>query len=76
LDPAHGPLLLPIALSALDWLSSGDRPRLHRCANPRCVLLFYDTTRSATRRWCSLGCMDRARSARRYRQAKGKVLDT
>jgi predicted RNA-binding Zn ribbon-like protein len=76
LDPAYGPLLLPIALSALAWLTAGDRRRLHRCANQRCVLLFYDTTRSATRRWCSVGCMDRARSARRYRQAKGEVLDT
>ena len=74
LDHAHGPLLLPIALSALAWLTAGNRRRLHRCANPRCVLLFYDTTRSATRRWCSMGCMDRARSARRYRQAKGEVL--
>jgi predicted RNA-binding Zn ribbon-like protein len=73
-DHAHGPLLLPIALSAVDWLTAGDRRRLHRCANPRCVLLFYDTTRSATRRWCSVGCMDRARSARRYRQGKGEAL--
>src|SRR5574341_14908 len=37
LDPAHGPLLLPIALSALTWLTAGDRRRLHRCANQRCV---------------------------------------
>ncbi len=59
-----------IALSALRLVQEGDHQRLHRCSNDRCVLLFYDTTRSATRRWCSLGCMDRARSALRYRSAK------
>jgi predicted RNA-binding Zn ribbon-like protein len=63
-------LLFPIALSAVTWLATGDRQRLHRCANERCVLLFYDTTKSATRRWCSIGCMDRARSSQRYQQAK------
>ena len=63
-------LLLSIALSALRFISEGDRKRLHLCSNERCILLFYDTTRSATRRWCSLGCLERARSIQRYRQAK------
>jgi predicted RNA-binding Zn ribbon-like protein len=65
-DPMH----FAIALSALRLVRDGERQRLHRCSNERCVLLFYDTTKSATRRWCSLGCMDRARSAKRYRAAK------
>jgi predicted RNA-binding Zn ribbon-like protein len=65
-----GGILLPIALSAVAWFTTGDRQRLHRCANERCILLFYDTTKSATRRWCSTGCMDRARSAQRYQQVK------
>lgn len=69
-EDAHGGILLPIAVSALTWLSTGDRQRLHRCGNERCILFFYDTTKSATRRWCSLGCMDRARSAQRYQRAK------
>jgi predicted RNA-binding Zn ribbon-like protein len=69
-DPRKGPILVPIALSALDLIQTGERKRLHECENDRCILFFYDTTKSATRRWCSLGCMDRARSSRRYRQAK------
>ena len=64
------PMHVAIALSALRLVRDGERQRLHRCSNERCVLLFYDTTKSATRRWCSLGCMDRARSAKRYRAAK------
>lgn len=65
-----GHILFPIALSVVTWLNTGDRGRLHRCANERCVLLFYDTTKSATRRWCSITCMDRARSALRYQRLK------
>ena len=69
-QPGADSMLFAIALSALRLVRDGERQRLHRCSNERCVLLFYDTTKSATRRWCSLGCMDRARSAKRYRAAK------
>jgi len=60
--------LLPVALSARELLLGRDPARLHRCGNDRCILFFYDTTKSATRRWCSVTCMDRARSAKRYRE--------
>lgn len=63
-------MLLPIARSALGLLTEQEASRLHRCANERCVLLFYDTTKSGTRRWCSTGCMNRARSSRRYRERR------
>jgi predicted RNA-binding Zn ribbon-like protein len=69
-QPGADAMLFAIALSALRLVRDGEQQRLHRCSNDRCVLLFYDTTKSATRRWCSLGCMDRARSAKRYRAAK------
>jgi predicted RNA-binding Zn ribbon-like protein len=69
-QPGADPMQFAVALSALRLVRDGERQRLHRCNNERCVLLFYDTTKSATRRWCSLGCMDRARSAKRYRAAK------
>jgi predicted RNA-binding Zn ribbon-like protein len=66
---AGGPadaVLFAIAQSALVYLATGDISRLHRCGNPRCILYFADSTKSATRRWCSNGCMNRARSAQRY----------
>lgn len=69
-DAGADELLLPIARSAMALLTESDLSRLHRCANERCVLLFYDTTKSATRRWCSTGCMNRARSSRRYRERR------
>jgi predicted RNA-binding Zn ribbon-like protein len=69
-DTQTGPVLLPIALSALRLLTGSDWQRLHKCKNDRCVLYFYDTTKSATRQWCSLGCMNRHRSIQHYRAAK------
>jgi predicted RNA-binding Zn ribbon-like protein len=44
-----------------------DRPdRIKNCANPDCVLWFADTTRSGTRRWCSMtgGCGSRLKARR------------
>jgi len=63
-------VLLSIALSALRLLTQGERTRLRKCKNERCIGVFYDTARSATRHWCTLECMNRARSVQHYRQAK------
>ncbi|MCI0709703.1 MAG: ABATE domain-containing protein [Chloroflexi bacterium] len=63
-------LLLPVALSALKLITEADLTRLHKCHNDRCILLFYDTTRSATRQWCSTACFDRERSLLRYEEKK------
>ncbi len=71
-DRGAAALLFPIARAAVTLLTERDLSRLHRCGNERCVLLFYDTTKSGTRRWCSLGCMNRARSLRRYRERTHK----
>ncbi len=63
-------ILLPIALSALHVFTQTEKHRLHQCKNERCILFFYDSTKSATRQWCSLECMNRARSLQHYRQMK------
>lgn len=67
--------LFAIAHSALGYLASGDLSRLHRCGNPRCILYFIDTTKSATRRWCSGECMNRARSSQRYAAARARKVE-
>ena len=66
----EGAVLLPIALSALHLFTQTEKHRLHQCKNERCILFFYDTTKSATRQWCSLDCMNRARSLQHYRHIK------
>ena len=43
--------------------------RVHKCANPECVLWFLDTTRSGTRRWCSMSaCGNRLKARRHYQR--------
>jgi predicted RNA-binding Zn ribbon-like protein len=41
--------------------------RLRRCARPECTLLFYDTTRSRTRRWHAEDPCGRRERQRTYR---------
>lgn len=61
------------------WLAVDDYARLLRddprrirlCGNDRCILVFYDTTRNGTRRWCSMaGCGNRAKAARHYDRSR------
>jgi predicted RNA-binding Zn ribbon-like protein len=43
--------------------------RVRQCGNPDCVLWFLDTTRSGTRRWCSMtACGNRLKARRHYRR--------
>lgn len=69
-SPDKNKALFQIALSALQIVTSADTTRLHQCKNARCILFFYDATRSATRQWCSQDCMNRARSSENYRRSK------
>jgi predicted RNA-binding Zn ribbon-like protein len=69
-ETEQGTVLLPIALSAFHLFTQAEKHRLHKCKNDRCILFFYDTTKSATRQWCSLECMNRARSLQHYQHLK------
>ncbi len=58
-DPAWG-LAWTAADHYLELLRHG-ADRVRACANPDCVLYFFDTTANHTRRWCSMAvCGDRA----------------
>ncbi len=43
-----------VARSAADLLHRLHSNRLKECENPACDLLFYDESRNASRRWCSM----------------------
>lgn len=47
--------------------------RIRQCTHPQCVLWYLDTSRSGTRRWCSMAiCGNRAKAQRHQRnQASG-----
>jgi predicted RNA-binding Zn ribbon-like protein len=61
-------LLVAAVLDALDLMrESPDRVR--ECADPSCPVLFVDTSRNRSRRWCSMeGCGARAKAATYYRR--------
>jgi len=63
--------VLAIAASAGD----GGWSRIRVCDAPECSKAFFDTTRSRTRRWCSMStCGNRAKvSEHRQRQGERKV---
>ncbi|MFC5184509.1 CGNR zinc finger domain-containing protein [Actinomadura harenae] len=59
------------------WIAAADlvrllgerRERVRKCANPDCVLWFYDLTKNGSRRWCSMAvCGNRTKTAR-FQQA-------
>lgn len=57
-------VLLPVADAVVELLVNGDFSLVHRCANERCTLWFYDRTKSHRRRWCSTAlCGNRAKVA-------------
>ena len=72
LEPVSGSalqLLTPVAESAAWLLEHGDASLVRRCGGPGCVLLFYDTTKNHSRRWCSMeACGSRAKAGAYYRR--------
>lgn len=62
------------------WLAADEyvdllltRPdRIKRCMHPECVLWYLDTSRSGTRRWCSMSvCGNRTKATRHYQRQTG-----
>lgn len=64
-------LVARLAQVGAEFLVEADVSRVKRCGNPACVLLFLDTTKSRTRRWCSMGlCGNRHKAAAHYARHK------
>jgi predicted RNA-binding Zn ribbon-like protein len=60
-----------IAESAAAFLASAEPGLIRRCGGAGCILLFYDTTKSHTRRWCSMGvCGNRSKAAAHYERSR------
>jgi predicted RNA-binding Zn ribbon-like protein len=60
-----------LARAAATFLARAEPARIRRCGGTNCVLFFYDVTKSATRRWCSMaGCGNRMKAALHYQRSK------
>jgi predicted RNA-binding Zn ribbon-like protein len=60
-------MLTPIVRSAVELLTSDAAERIGRCADKGCAWLFFDTTRSGTRRWCDMKVCGNRNKLRRFR---------
>ena len=65
-DPARYALAL-IALDAATMLGTAQRDRLRICASDTCSARFFDRSRGARRRWCSMQACGNVAKARRHR---------
>ncbi len=65
---ALDPMLWPVARSAFELLIAGDLDRGRECPGVGdCGWLFLDTSKNASRRWCSMeGCGSRVKMRRQY----------
>ena len=58
-----------LAVRSLLQLLDEHPTRVRNCANPDCPFWFLDTTRSGTRRWCSMTvCGNRLKARRHYQR--------
>ena len=63
-------LRLALATVALD-ATRLERSRVRRCDGAQCVLLYYDTARNRSRRWCDMAvCGNRAKASAHYHRTK------
>lgn len=63
LEPVPGDFIGEI-LAALDRVVRGELlSRLRVCGREGCKLVFYDSTRSRTARWCTAACGNRVHVA-------------
>ena len=59
--------LTEVAASAAELLAAGEPARLKVCANPACSWMFYDVSRSGSRRWCEGGVCGSLIKVRQHR---------
>jgi predicted RNA-binding Zn ribbon-like protein len=61
-------LLGHVAEAAADLLSTRELSLVRRCANPGCVLFFYDATRNHRRQWCAMATCGNLMKVRAFRR--------
>ena len=71
--PALDRMLWPVLRSAGDLLTSDELDRVKECPGlGDCGWIFLDTSKNASRRWCSMeGCGSRAKMRRQYARRRG-----
>ncbi len=70
MEATAGSLLAFVARDGVDLLGGPHANRLRECSSETCTLLYLDTSRAGSRRWCSMEvCGSRDKMARYRRRA-------
>jgi predicted RNA-binding Zn ribbon-like protein len=69
----EGDALALIADDFARFACEADPSRLRRCADPACTMVFHDTSKNGTRRWCSMAVCGNRDKVARYRARRAKV---
>ena len=73
LNPDATQALAPIARAAAELLTA-DRPPVRKCANAKCIIWFYDSSRTGRRRWCDMAlCGNRAKVSAFQQRQRSRV---
>ena len=66
-------MVLAVARSAADLLTSEELDRVRICDGHDCLWLFMDTSRNRSRRWCDMkSCGNRAKARQHYQRKKAR----
>ncbi|MEP7087365.1 MAG: ABATE domain-containing protein [Gemmatimonadota bacterium] len=72
---AFAGLMIPVVESAADALVTNELVRVRRCADARCLHVFFDSTKNGRRRWCDMStCGNRAKAARHRRRVSESAV--
>lgn len=66
-------LLGPVAEAVAQLLAEGDFTLVKQCANPDCILWFYDRTKAHKRRWCSMATCGNRYKAAQFRKRSSEA---
>lgn len=67
-------LLVTIAIELMHLLKSKDIQYIKRCNNHTCSLLFIDTSKNHSRRWCSMETCGNRKKASRFSKKQKETL--
>ena len=70
-ETVEGDLFGRIASDLSDFIAGFEPQRLRKCGAQDCSLVFYDTARNATRRWCSMAACGNRHKVARHRGRSG-----
>ncbi|MEV6965028.1 ABATE domain-containing protein [Hamadaea sp. NPDC051192] len=74
-EPTAEELLALLARDGVDLLGGPDADRLRECSSETCTLLYLDTSRAGSRRWCSMDVCGSRDKMTRYRRRVAAAED-